>query len=184
MFQLTALYNHPEDAAAFDRHYDTVHAPLAKKIPGVQRFTVSRPAPGPDGAQPPYHLVAVLEFPDGSVRASLPAELRYNGEFYDFESKYLDTSELQIPAKLDDEITESLRWKAITAFRALDVQGLARVDFFVTDDGDITVNEVNTMPGFTPSSAFPKMWAVTGLDYSELLSTMVDTALARGTGLR
>ncbi|GAA1072281.1 D-alanine--D-alanine ligase family protein [Pseudonocardia alni] len=127
---------------------------------------------------------AVLEFPDGSVRASLPAELRYNGEFYDFESKYLDTSELQIPAKLDDEITESLRWKAITAFRALDVQGLARVDFFVTDDGDITVNEVNTMPGFTPSSAFPKMWAVTGLDYSELLSTMVDTALARGTGLR
>ncbi|GAA4994988.1 D-alanine--D-alanine ligase family protein [Pseudonocardia tropica] len=127
---------------------------------------------------------AVLEFPDGSVRASLPAELRYHGEFYDFESKYLDTSELRIPAKLDDEITDSLRWKAITAFRALDVQGLARVDFFVTDDGDITVNEVNTMPGFTPSSAFPKMWAVTGLDYPELLSTMVDTALARGTGLR
>ncbi|WP_347221990.1 EthD family reductase [Mycolicibacterium poriferae] len=67
MFQLTALYNHPEDAAAFDRHYDTVHAPLAKKIPGVQRFTVSRPAPGPDGAQPPYHLVAVLEFPDAAA---------------------------------------------------------------------------------------------------------------------
>jgi D-alanine-D-alanine ligase len=127
---------------------------------------------------------AVLEFPDGSVRASLPAELRYNGEFYDFESKYLDVSELEIPAKLDDEITDSVRWKAVTAFRALDVQGLARVDFFVTDDGHITVNEVNTMPGFTPSSAFPKMWAVTGLDYGELLTTMVETALARGTGLR
>lgn len=131
---------------------------------------------------------AVLEFPDGSVRASLPAELRYSGEFYDFESKYLDVSELDIPAKLDDEITDSVRWKAITAFRALGVQGLARVDFFVADEGAdgprITVNEVNTMPGFTPSSAFPKMWAVTGLEYPELLTTLVETALARGTGLR
>lgn len=64
MFQLTALYNHPEDPAAFDKHYDNVHAPLGKKLPGLQRFTVSRPAPGPDGAQPPYHLIAVLEFAD------------------------------------------------------------------------------------------------------------------------
>ena len=127
---------------------------------------------------------AVLEFPDGSVRASLPAELRYGGEFYDFESKYLDVSELDIPAKLDDESVEALRSQAVTAFRALDVQGLARVDFFVGEDGTITVNEVNTMPGFTPSSAFPKMWAVTGLDYRELLSVLVDTAVARGVGLR
>jgi uncharacterized protein (TIGR02118 family) len=64
MYQLTALYAHPEDAAAFDRHYTEVHAPLAKKIPGVERFTISHPAPGPDGATPPYHLVAVLEFAD------------------------------------------------------------------------------------------------------------------------
>ncbi|MDN5914174.1 MAG: EthD family reductase [Pseudonocardia sp.] len=64
MYQLTALYNHPEDPAAFDKHYDNVHAPLAKKLPGLQRFTVNRPAPGPDGATPPYHLVAVLEFAD------------------------------------------------------------------------------------------------------------------------
>ena len=120
---------------------------------------------------------AVLEFPDGTVRASLPAELSYGGEFYDFESKYLDVSELDIPAKIDDETVEQLRSQAVTAFRALDVQGLARVDFFVGDDGGtITVNEVNTMPGFTPSSAFPKMWAVTGLDYRELLSVLVDTA--------
>jgi uncharacterized protein (TIGR02118 family) len=64
MFQLTALYDHPEDAAAFDKHYAEVHAPLAKKIPGVQRFTICHPAPGPDGARPAYHLVAVLEFAD------------------------------------------------------------------------------------------------------------------------
>lgn len=127
---------------------------------------------------------AVLEFPDGSVRASLPAELRYGGEFYDFESKYLDVSELDIPAKLDDDVVDELQAQAVAAFRALDVQGLARVDFFVGHGGEITVNEVNTMPGFTPSSAFPKMWAVTGLDYPELLSTLVETALARGTGLR
>ncbi|MFP5022878.1 D-alanine--D-alanine ligase family protein [Pseudonocardia phyllosphaerae] len=128
---------------------------------------------------------AVLEFPDGSVRASLPAELSFGGEFYDFESKYLDTMELDIPAKLDDEIVAELRAQAVTAFRALDAQGLARVDFFVdTETGSIVVNEVNTMPGFTASSAYPKMWAVTGIDYSELLTTLVETAIARGTGLR
>ena len=67
MFQLTALYNHPEDPAAFDRHYDGVHAPLAKKLPGLQRYVVSRPAPGPDGAKPDYHLVAILEFADAAA---------------------------------------------------------------------------------------------------------------------
>lgn len=64
MYQLTVLYNHPADPAAFDKHYDTVHAPLAKKLPGLQRFSVSHPAPGADGATPQYHLVAVLEFAD------------------------------------------------------------------------------------------------------------------------
>ena len=72
----------------------------------------------------------------------------------------------------------------MAAFRALDCQGLARVDFFVGPDGELTVNEVNTMPGFTPISMYPRMWAVTGVDYPTLLATLVDTALARGTGLR
>jgi uncharacterized protein (TIGR02118 family) len=64
LYQLTALYNHPEDAEAFDKHYDTVHAPLAKKFPGLQRYTVSHPAPDQDGNPPAYHLIAVLEFAD------------------------------------------------------------------------------------------------------------------------
>lgn len=64
MYQLTALYNHPADAAAFDKHYDGVHAPLANTLPGLLRYTVSRPATGADGARPDYHLVAVLEFED------------------------------------------------------------------------------------------------------------------------
>jgi D-alanine-D-alanine ligase len=130
----------------------------------------------------------VLEFPDGRVEASLPSEIRIldeNVEFYTFESKYLDSSsDLDIPAKLDDVITEKLRIMAVQAFHALDCQGLARVDFFVTPDGTPVINEVNTMPGFTPTSAYPKMWAVTGVDYPTLLSTLVDTAIARGTGLR
>ena len=131
----------------------------------------------------------VLEFPDGRVEASLPAEIRVLSEdedaWYDFETKYLgDDAELDIPAKLDDALTERLRAMAVEAFHALDCQGLARVDFFVGPDGEPTINEVNTMPGFTTKSAYPKMWEVTGVDYSTLLATLIDTAIARGTGLR
>ncbi|ASR34677.1 D-alanine--D-alanine ligase A [Prauserella marina] len=131
----------------------------------------------------------VLEFPDGRVEASLPAEVRVLAEgadaWYDFETKYLgEDAELDIPAKLDDSIVERLREAAVRAFGALDCQGLARVDFFVGGDGELIINEVNTMPGFTTTSAYPKMWAVTGLDYPSLLATLVETAIARGTGLR
>jgi D-alanine-D-alanine ligase len=130
----------------------------------------------------------VLELPDGTLRASLPAEIRLvagAADFYDFEAKYLDDAcEFDIPAKLDDDLAEHLREMAIDAFRALDGQGLARVDFFVGEDGELTVNEVNTMPGFTPISMYPRMWAETGVDYATLLTTLVETALARGTGLR
>jgi D-alanine-D-alanine ligase len=136
---------------------------------------------------------AVLELPDGTVRASVPAEIRIVGagsdgakpEFYDFEAKYLDdVCEFDIPAKLDDAVAERLREMAVAAFRALDGQGLARVDFFVGPDGALTVNEVNTMPGFTPISMYARAWAVTGVDFPTLLTTLVETALARGTGLR
>jgi D-alanine-D-alanine ligase len=130
----------------------------------------------------------VLEFPDGRIEASLPAELRVVGgavDWYDFDAKYLDdVCEFDIPAKLDDDLTERLRAMAVTAFRALDCQGLSRVDFFVTDDGELVINEINTMPGFTPISMYPRMWSVTGVDYPTLLTTLIETAIARGTGLR
>lgn len=130
----------------------------------------------------------VLEFPDGRVDASLPAEIRVTGnrvDWYDFDAKYLDDScEFDIPAKLPDAVLTRVRELAVRAFHALDCQGLARVDFFVGPDDTLTVNEVNTMPGFTSTSVFPKMWAVTGVDYRSLLSILVDTAVARGTGLR
>ena len=132
----------------------------------------------------------VLEFPDGSVEASTIGEIRVAGVrgredgFYDFATKYLDdAAELDVPAKLDDDVAVELRRLAIRTFNALDCQGLARVDFFLTDDGPV-VNEINTMPGFTTISMYPRMWAASGVDYPTLVATMVQTALARGTGLR
>jgi D-alanine-D-alanine ligase len=128
----------------------------------------------------------VLEFPDGRVVASPTAEIRVSGgRFYDFDAKYLDdVTTFDIPAVLPAGVEERVRSMAVGAFRALDAQGLARVDFFVGDDGAVTVNEVNTMPGFTPISLYPRMWSAAGLDYEELLTTLIETAIARGTGLR
>lgn len=128
----------------------------------------------------------VLEFPDGRVEASPTAEIHVSGgRFYDFDAKYLDdVTTFDIPASLPDGVGDRVRRMAVDAFRALDAQGLARVDFFVGDDGSVTVNEVNTMPGFTPISMYPRMWATAGLDYAALLTTLIETALARGTGLR
>jgi D-alanine-D-alanine ligase len=88
-----------------------------------------------------------------------------------------------VPAKIDDDVSAEVRQLAISAFKALDCQGLARVDFFLTENGPL-VNEINTMPGFTTISMYPRMWAASGIDYPTLLATMVETALARGTGLR
>ena len=127
----------------------------------------------------------VLEFPDGSVRASTIGEIRVPGVgVYDFDTKYLDdAAELDVPAVLDDGTADELRQLAIRTFTALDCQGLARVDFFLTEHGPV-INEINTMPGFTTISMFPRMWGASGVDYPTLLGTMVETALARGTGLR
>jgi len=132
----------------------------------------------------------VLEMPDGSVEASTLGEIRVAGvrgredSFYDFATKYLDdAAELDVPAKVDDDIADAVRELAIRAFKAIDGQGLARVDFFLTDDGPV-LNEINTMPGFTTISMYPRMFAASGVDYPTLLATMVETALARGVGLR
>lgn len=132
----------------------------------------------------------VLELPDGAVRASAVGEIRVEGVrgredgFYDFATKYLDDgAELDVPAKIDDHVADEMRALAIRAFHAIDCQGLARVDFFLTEDGPL-VNEINTMPGFTTISMYPRMWLASGVDYPTLLAAMVDTALARGVGLR
>jgi D-alanine-D-alanine ligase len=123
----------------------------------------------------------------GEPEASVPAEIRVTGgqEFYDFEAKYLsDATEFDIPPALPPDVIEQVRRAAVQAFLALDCEGLARVDFFVTDAGAVLVNEVNTMPGFTPASMFPRMWAASGVDYRTLVSRLLDDAVRRGTGLR
>jgi D-alanine-D-alanine ligase len=119
-------------------------------------------------------------------QASVPAEIHVGDEFefYDFEAKYLPGSTtFDIPAKLEDSEFEEVRRLAVDTFVALDCAGLARVDFFLTDDGFV-VNEINTLPGFTPLSMYPQMWAASGVTYPELVDRLVQIALERGTGLR
>jgi D-alanine-D-alanine ligase len=121
----------------------------------------------------------------GPPEASLPAEIRLRPgtEWYDFAAKYLDDAvDFDIPAGLTPEQTELVRRTACRAFTALDCAGLARVDFFLGTDpatgaDRLVVNEVNTMPGFTPISMFPRMWAETGVGYPELVDRLVRSAL-------
>ena len=101
------------------------------------------------------------------------------------EAKYLeDAVDLIVPADLPAEVEASVRAQAVLAFEALTCEGLARVDFFVTPEGRAIVNEVNTMPGFTSISMFPRMWQASGMTYPELVDHLISDALRRGTGLR
>ncbi|MGZ4468490.1 MAG: D-alanine--D-alanine ligase family protein [Nocardioidaceae bacterium] len=122
--------------------------------------------------------------PDASVVAEIVIDASH--EFYDFAAKYLpeEHTELNVPADLPDDVTGRVRELAVQAFEALSCEGLARVDFFVLPDGRVVINEINTMPGFTPSSMFPRMWAATGLDYPSLVDRLLQLALQRSTGLR
>jgi len=123
----------------------------------------------------------------GAPEASVPGEIVVSGhEFYDFEAKYLpdEGTRLDVPADLGDDLAEEIRAMACRAFDVLSCEGLARVDFFLDESGRVLLNELNTMPGFTPSSMFPLMWKATGLDYPGLVDRLVRTALARPAGLR
>jgi D-alanine-D-alanine ligase len=123
------------------------------------------------------------------ARASLPGEIVVTGgehKFYDFEAKYLDERSvvLSCPADLDDELTVRVQDVAVRTFEAIGCEGLARVDVFVTPDREVVVNEINTMPGFTPTSMYPRMWDATGVDYAHLVDELLALALERPTGLR
>ena len=113
--------------------------------------------------------------------ASLPGEIVPCNEFYDYNAKYVDDrSELKIPADLSAETTEQIRKMAIKAYRALDCAGMARVDFFLERGSNrIVINEINTIPGFTSISMYPKLWEATGISYPELVDRLVDLALER-----
>lgn len=116
------------------------------------------------------------------ARASLPGEVVLTSRsFYDFEGKYLGGEGVEIvcPADVDEELIARLQETAVRAFEAVDGRGLARVDFFVTADGELIVNELNTMPGFTQFSMFPKCWVASGLSYSELITELIEAGLSR-----
>lgn len=122
------------------------------------------------------------------VRTSMPGEIEIVDEhlFYDFEAKYLSqaSARLSCPADLPPEATDAIRAGAVTAFEALDGEGLCRADFFYTPDGRVVINEINTMPGFTPISMYPRMWAASGLGYARLIDELLGLALERPVGLR
>lgn len=136
--------------------------------------------------------VGILGRVDGEpADVSVCAEIVVQGgghDFYDFETKYLPEGEqfttLSVPADLPPAIAEEIRAKALIAFDAIECEGLARVDFFLDAANRVIVNEINTMPGFTPQSMFPRVWAASGIDYTELVDRLITLALTRPTGLR
>jgi D-alanine-D-alanine ligase len=136
--------------------------------------------------------VLVEEFVDGreievavlgnyKPEASIPGEIVPSNEFYDYNAKYLDgKSEERIPAPLSPELAARVREMAVRAFVALECAGMARVDFFVTRlTSEVLVNEINTIPGFTPISMYPKLWAATGVPYPQLIDRLIQLAIER-----
>jgi D-alanine-D-alanine ligase len=128
---------------------------------------------------------AVLEI-DGQPQASVVGQIHIDSkfEFYDFEAKYLDgATSIELPAPISKASADEIRVSAIKAFRALGCAGLARVDFFLTPSGEVVINELNTMPGFTATSVFPKMWAASGVDYSKVITNLLKSAEARSNSV-
>jgi len=114
-------------------------------------------------------------------RASVVGEIISSNDFYDYNAKYVDgKSVMKIPADIPQETAEQIREMALRAYQAIDCSGLARVDFFLRkEDGRIFINEVNTMPGFTPFSMYPLLWKETGMSYRELLDRLIALAFER-----
>ncbi|MBQ9599694.1 MAG: D-alanine--D-alanine ligase, partial [Clostridia bacterium] len=127
------------------------------------------------------HEVECAVLGNDDVKAATVGEIIPMVEFYDFDAKYNDAStKLQIPADIPKETIEQIREYAIRAFKALDGDGLSRVDFFVKhSDGSVVLNEINTLPGFTSISMYPKLWDAVGLGYSDLLDSLIELAEKR-----
>ncbi|MFC0522865.1 D-alanine--D-alanine ligase [Pontibacillus salicampi] len=113
--------------------------------------------------------------------ASVPGEILPQGDFYSYETKYIDESgaRLEIPASLDQDTEARIRQTAIESFQVLECEGLSRVDVFLKDNGEIIVNEINTLPGFTKISMYPKLWEASGISYPNLIDRLIELALER-----
>ena len=113
---------------------------------------------------------------DDDLDVTRPGEVLPSGEFYDFEAKYLGDSDLVIPADIPRSVEDRIDLLARRAYRAIGCRGLARIDFFVSPDGEVLINEINTIPGFTPTSMFPRLWAAEGVDYPQLVARLLAAA--------
>ena len=127
------------------------------------------------------HEIECAVLGNDNPEASVLGEIVPGDEFYSYETKYIDDkSKLLIPAPLDEKTTRQVQQLSIEAFKAIDGSGLARVDFFVNRDSmEITLNEVNTLPGFTPISMYPQLWSASGIGYAQLINRLIDLALDR-----
>jgi D-alanine-D-alanine ligase len=112
---------------------------------------------------------------------SVPGEIKSSHEFYSYKAKYIDKNGAvaEIPAKIPEETAERVRELAVKTFKVLECEGLGRVDFFLKDSGEVIVNEINTMPGFTRISMYPKLWEASGLSYTELIDRLIVLAFER-----
>lgn len=131
-----------------------------------------------DGREIECSVMGLNESPE----ASLPGEIVPTHEFYSYEAKYLDDNgaKTEIPAKLSPELIKKVQTIAIKTYQTLACDGLARVDFFIRKNGDVYINEINTIPGFTSISMYPKMWEASGLGYSQLITQLIEFALIKG----
>jgi len=113
--------------------------------------------------------------------ASLPGEIIPQHDFYSYEAKYVDENGagLEIPAKLSDEVIKEIQECAVKTYKVLCCEGMARIDFFLTNDNNIVVNEINTIPGFTKISMYPKLWEVSGIPYKKLIDRLIKLAIER-----
>ncbi|MDN6385437.1 MAG: ATP-grasp domain-containing protein, partial [Alkalibacterium sp.] len=122
--------------------------------------------------------VAILGNEDGHT--SLPGEVAKDEQFYAYEDKYFNQeSVVKIPAEISDELTKKIRKMAAVAFEAINGSGVARVDFFLTNEEDIYINEVNTFPGFTTDSMYPKIWTKTGIPFDDLIEEVIQLGMRR-----
>jgi D-alanine-D-alanine ligase len=123
--------------------------------------------------------VEVSVLGNDAPEASLPGEITYDAEWYDYATKYAEgQARITVPAPIGPALTARVREIALAAFRAVDCAGMARVDFFI-EDGEVLLNEINTIPGFTATSAYARLWEATGLPYEPLIERLVTLALER-----
>ncbi len=157
------------------KRWTDLPAAVEEALSYARKALVERSAEG-------YREIEVSVLGNDEPEASVPGEIIPDpkAEFYDYRAKYLDEGTiLDIPAKLTRATSDRVREIAVRAFRAIDCAGMARVDFFVKEPDDVVVNEINTIPGFTEVSMYPKLWEASGLGYPDLVDRLVDLAIER-----